>query len=63
MTVKDLIKLLESYPKGMKIEISYPKDIDFNFETRELQLQDLVDRNYDWKKTLLISPVNLYPYQ
>lgn len=61
MTVKDLIKLLESYPKGMKIEINVKKDYDY--EIRELQLQDLVDRDCDWKKSLLISPTYLYPYQ
>ena len=61
MTVKELIKLLESYPKDMKIEIDVKKDYDY--EVRELQLQDLVDRNYDWKQSLLISPTYLYPYQ
>lgn len=60
MTVKELIKLLESYPKDMKIEIETKKD--FDLEIRELQLQDLVDRSYDWKQSLLISPTDLYPY-
>ena len=45
MTVKELIKLLESYPKGMKIEIEIKKN--FDLEIRDLQLQDLIDRNYD----------------
>ena len=61
MTVKELIKLLESYPKNMKIEIEIKKD--FGSEVRELQLQDLADRNFDWKKSLLISPTDLYPYK
>ena len=61
MTVKELIKLLESYPKNMKIEVEIKKD--FDLEIRDLQLQDLVDRNYDWKKSLLISPTDLYPYK
>lgn len=60
MTVKELIKLLESYPKDMKIEIEIFKD--FDLEIRDLQLQDLVDRSYDWKETLLISPTDLYHY-
>lgn len=61
MTVKDLIKLLETYPKGMKIEIEIKKN--FDLEIRDLQLQDLVDRNYDWNKSLLISPTDLHPYK
>ena len=60
MTAKELIKLLESYPKDMKIEIEIRKD--FDLEIRDLQLQDLVDRSYDWKETLLISTTDLYPY-
>jgi len=60
MTVKELIKLLESYPKWMKIKIEVRKDSDF--EIRDLQLQDLVDRNYNWDKHLLISATYLYPY-
>lgn len=60
MTVKELIKLLESYQKDMKIEIEIRKD--FHLEIRDLQLQDLVARYYDWKETLLISPTDLYPY-
>lgn len=73
MKVKELKKILRDYPNDTEILIWWLIKKTISTETwyyekteyqeRPLDLQDIVDSNYDWNKRIIISQHSLYPYQ